>query len=111
MRLVWGRPPRPPRPRSGRDKAEFVSKASITRFQLHASALFHHGKTMDWGWALVGAAGIEPATLGLEIRCSILLSYAPKIRQLQLYQGVPEITHMGYDLVKCLHRLSIAQHL
>jgi hypothetical protein len=26
---------------------------------------------------LVGAAGIEPATLGLEIRCSILLSYAP----------------------------------
>jgi len=39
------------------------------------------------------------------------LSYAPKIRQLQLYQGVPEITHMGYDLVKCLHRLSIAQHL
>jgi hypothetical protein len=26
---------------------------------------------------LVGAAGIEPATLGLEIRCSIRLSYAP----------------------------------
>jgi hypothetical protein len=60
---------------------------------------------------MVGAAGIEPATLGLEIRCSILLSYAPKIRQLQLQQGVPEISHMGYDLVKCLHRLSIAQPL
>ena len=27
--------------------------------------------------ALVGAAGIEPATTGLEIRCSIRLSYAP----------------------------------
>jgi (2Fe-2S) ferredoxin len=26
---------------------------------------------------LVGAAGIEPATTGLEIRCSIRLSYAP----------------------------------
>ena len=26
---------------------------------------------------LVGAAGIEPATTGLEIRCSIHLSYAP----------------------------------
>ena len=26
---------------------------------------------------VVGAAGIEPATLGLEIRCSIRLSYAP----------------------------------
>jgi hypothetical protein len=28
---------------------------------------------------VVGAAGIEPATLGLEIRCSILLSYAPAL--------------------------------
>ena len=28
---------------------------------------------------LVGAAGIEPATLGLEIQCSIRLSYAPKL--------------------------------
>jgi hypothetical protein len=28
---------------------------------------------------LVGAAGIEPATLGLEIRCSIRLSYAPTV--------------------------------
>ncbi len=26
---------------------------------------------------MVGAAGIEPATTGLEIRCSIQLSYAP----------------------------------
>ncbi len=26
---------------------------------------------------MVGAAGLEPATLGLEIRCSIRLSYAP----------------------------------
>ena len=28
---------------------------------------------------LVGPAGIEPATLGLEIRCSIRLSYGPSI--------------------------------
>ena len=31
---------------------------------------------------LVGAAGVEPATLGLEIRCSIRLSYAPAVKQL-----------------------------
>ena len=29
---------------------------------------------------LVGAAGLEPATAGLEIRCSIQLSYAPSAR-------------------------------
>ena len=28
---------------------------------------------------MVGAAGIEPATVGLEIRCSIRLSYAPSL--------------------------------
>ena len=31
---------------------------------------------------MVGAAGLEPATLGLEIRCSIRLSYAPPIPNL-----------------------------
>ena len=30
---------------------------------------------------MVGAAGFEPATAGLEIRCSIRLSYAP-VKQL-----------------------------
>ena len=30
------------------------------------------------GLGMVGAAGIEPATVGLEIRCSIRLSYAPQ---------------------------------
>jgi hypothetical protein len=39
---------------------------------------------MDPWLALVGAAGIEPATLGLEIRCSILLSYAPVLNLLDL---------------------------
>jgi hypothetical protein len=29
---------------------------------------------------MVGAAGIEPATAGLEIRCSIRLSYAPSVK-------------------------------
>ena len=33
---------------------------------------------------LVGAAGIEPATAGLEIRCSIRLSYAPEKHELQM---------------------------
>ena len=35
---------------------------------------------------MVGTAGIEPATLGLEIRCSIRLSYVPVSR------GVPILT-------------------
>ena len=33
-------------------------------------------KSTQMGW-LVGPAGIEPATPGLEIRCSIQLSYGP----------------------------------
>jgi hypothetical protein len=33
---------------------------------------------------MVGAAGIEPATLCLEGRCSIRLSYAPAFRELQM---------------------------
>jgi hypothetical protein len=41
---------------------------------------------------LVGAAGVEPATLGLEIRCSIRLSYAPVVRKsLQDNISVPEL--------------------
>ena len=31
---------------------------------------------------MVGAAGLEPATLGLEIRCSIRLSYAPALESI-----------------------------
>jgi hypothetical protein len=44
------------------------------------------------GWAMVGAAGIEPATLGLEIRCSIRLSYAPifKPRGMNNLQAAPK---------------------
>ena len=37
---------------------------------------------------MVGAAGIEPATAGLEIRCSIRLSYAPSIMQLLTVQSL-----------------------
>ena len=39
---------------------------------------------------MVGAAGLEPATLGLEIRCSIHLSYAPAAINLAHPQGPPE---------------------
>ena len=35
---------------------------------------------------MVGAAGIEPATAGLEIRCSIRLSYAPAVVNLFILQ-------------------------
>jgi hypothetical protein len=36
---------------------------------------------------LVGAAGLEPATVGLEIRCSIRLSYAPIGLILQVFES------------------------
>ena len=42
---------------------------------------------------VVGAAGLEPATLGLEGRCSIQLSYAPAIYESMTY--VRSITHDG----------------
>ena len=38
---------------------------------------YHHSTLAVMIEGMVGAAGIEPATLGLEIRCSIRLSYAP----------------------------------
>lgn len=37
---------------------------------------------------MVGAAGIEPATPGLEIRCSIRLSYAP-LAKLEPFYCIP----------------------
>src|ERR1700730_3063886 len=40
---------------------------------------------------VVGAAGLEPATTGLEIRCSIQLSYAPRLTQL-LVSTILEMT-------------------
>src|SRR5215469_13896249 len=42
-----------------------------------------------YGLGVVGPAGIEPATLGLEIRCSIRLSYGPSINQLYSLGGFP----------------------
>ena len=53
---------------------------------------------------MVGAAGIEPATLGLEIRCSIRLSYAPPgSGNCNYNKGFRPVSRMGYDPVKCLH--------
>ena len=41
---------------------------------------------------MVGAAGLEPATVDLEKRCSILLSYTPflKVQQLVVNAILPE---------------------
>jgi hypothetical protein len=46
---------------------------------------------------MVGAAGIEPATTGLEIRCSIRLSYAPISRQ-------------ATDLARRIHAAALVLH-
>ena len=48
---------------------------------------------------MVGAAGIEPATVGLEIRCSIRLSYAPAFVVMHLHAnplGSPNDLHRFY---------------
>ncbi len=45
-------------------------------------------------YEMVGAAGFEPATAGLEIRCSIRLSYAPRVYSLIL-PGVRMISRAG----------------
>jgi hypothetical protein len=50
---------------------------------------------------LVGPAGIEPATLGLEIRCSIRLSYGPALTK-------HSINNLGRD-ESVVYGLSIAQ--
>src|SRR3989442_7118386 len=38
---------------------------------------------------MVGPAGLEPATLGLEIRCSIRLSYGPALNLIVLCPHLP----------------------
>ncbi len=49
---------------------------------------------------LVGAAGIEPATPGLEIPCSIQLSYAPSRTYADPTCGcVPNCTLLGSPLL------------
>src|ERR1700686_5225738 len=52
---------------------------------------------------LVGPAGIEPATAGLEIRCSIRLSYGPKLFTLQLFTSQ---TIVSNDLCALFVRLA-----
>jgi hypothetical protein len=52
---------------------------------------------------MVGAAGLEPATLCLEGRCSIHLSYAPVTDQRNLLvPGVPPVSHRCYSASKAL---------
>ena len=50
---------------------------------------------------MVGAAGIEPATAGLEIRCSIRLSYAPSREEYSTRSwGYPKRAHHPGELQK-----------
>jgi hypothetical protein len=51
---------------------------------------------------LVGAAGFEPATVGLEIRCSIRLSYAPSITYRQQKSVVSVIVSVDSSSVSDL---------
>jgi hypothetical protein len=51
---------------------------------------------------LVGAAGFEPATVGLEIRCSIRLSYAPSITYRQQKSVVSVIVSVDSSSVSAL---------
>jgi hypothetical protein len=48
---------------------------------------------------MVGAAGIEPATPGLEIRCSIRLSYAPLSKNLS-HRNCFQVVGAGYCIVE-----------
>ena len=55
-------------PRTRRTQEKQVSDGPVGRAHPHQEHL-------------VGAAGLEPATVGLEIRCSVRLSYAPMFPQ------------------------------
>ena len=68
---------------------------------------------------MVGAAGIEPATLGLEIRCSIRLSYAPALintgeeahcRNLTLTHRDARSPHRSRDETACCSSLPRQDH-
>ena len=50
---------------------------------------------------MVGAAGIEPATLGLEIRCSIRLSYAPGLLYPTDFTTLLHWQHLGFYAPRC----------
>ena len=57
------------------------------------------------GLVVVGAAGLEPATLGLEIRCSIRLSYAPKCSSGTLTGlWLSSVSHRPLETISCSWR-------
>jgi hypothetical protein len=58
---------------------------------------------------VVGAAGFEPATVGLEIRCSIRLSYAPSLVFSSVYQF--GLLRKLYRICTCFKSLSQLAHL
>src|SRR5580765_8855214 len=61
---------------------------------------------------MVGAAGIEPATAGLEIRCSIRLSYAPLLSHRNKIHGCISRTFSfpigGYGMFPVSRRMGLA---
>jgi hypothetical protein len=58
--------------------SEQPSPEVCSQTTLRSDRLCGNGTNVGFLWyVLVGPAGVEPATLGLEIRCSIRLSYGP----------------------------------
>ena len=69
------------------------------------SRKFHSAQYDD---DVVGAAGFEPATVGLEIRCSIRLSYAPSLVFSSVYQL--GLLRKLYRICTCFKSLSQLAH-
>src|ERR1700730_12817494 len=77
------------RPEKRKRPNSIKSLGTLVRTALPRSLLSQYSTFLwsVWEWHetaltyndLVGPAGVEPATLGLEIRCSIRLSYGPKV--------------------------------
>jgi hypothetical protein len=76
----------------GDDEAQEASPAKVSTYS----------ELRTGNCSLVGPAGIEPATLGLEIQCSIRLSYGPTRALYLVDQG------LGTQNRKLLSGLSIA---
>jgi hypothetical protein len=62
----------------------------ISHHKIHWTSEAGHSSLAQMVDQVVGAAGIEPATTGLENRCSVQLSYAPSSK---IYHKLPVEYH------------------